>query len=80
MTGVTLHGVISPDASPDACTSNPSPNAGVDENTAFETQTRGEIAEIKWHSLKDVTAASRPDAAGKSKYFGVAPVLNHPNL
>ncbi|KAJ1477765.1 hypothetical protein T484DRAFT_1749905 [Baffinella frigidus] len=52
--------------------------AGVDESTPFETQTRGEIAEIRWHSLKDVTAAARPDAASKSKYFGVAPVLNQP--
>uniref|UniRef100_A0A7S0YNN9 Nudix hydrolase domain-containing protein n=1 Tax=Hemiselmis tepida TaxID=464990 RepID=A0A7S0YNN9_9CRYP len=43
--------------------------AGVPESTYFETQTRKEISEIKWHNLKDLGKDSGP------KLFSVMPVL-----
>jgi len=43
--------------------------AGVPSSTYFETQTRKEISEIKWHNIKDLGKETAP------KLFSVAPVL-----
>jgi len=43
--------------------------AGVPESTYFETQTRKEISEIKWHNLKELGKDTGP------KLFSVTPVL-----
>lgn len=45
---------------------------GVNENTTFQTRTRKEISEIKWHVLKDLPGFSkkgRSSSAGPDKFY-----------
>jgi TPP-dependent 2-oxoacid decarboxylase len=40
---------------------------GVDENTKFETLTRNEIAQIKWHNINEIS--------NSNKFYNVSPFL-----
>ena len=47
---------------------------GIPEDTVFETHTRQEIKDIKWHVITDLQAKVK-DSAKKNKYYSVLPVL-----
>lgn len=49
----------------------------VPEHTVFETRTRKEISDIRWHPLKKLPGWQKGGggANAKGKYYGVAPVL-----
>lgn len=47
---------------------------GIPEDTAFETLTRQEIKDIKWHLISDLQAKVK-DETKKNKYYSVLPVL-----
>jgi 8-oxo-dGTP pyrophosphatase MutT (NUDIX family) len=47
---------------------------GIPEDTIFETLTRQEIKDIKWHLIADLQAKVK-DEAKKNKYYSVSPVL-----
>ena len=47
---------------------------GIPEETCFETLTRQEIKDIKWHLISDLQGKVK-DESKKSKYYAVLPVL-----
>jgi mRNA-decapping enzyme subunit 2 len=47
---------------------------GIPEDTVFETLTRQEIKDIKWHLISDLQAKVK-DETKKNKYYSVSPVL-----
>jgi len=47
---------------------------GISEETVFETLTRQEIKDIKWHEIADLQVKIKDDSK-KNKYYNVTPVL-----
>ena len=47
---------------------------GIPEDTVFETLTRQEIKDIKWHVIADLQAQVKDDTK-KNKYYSVLPVI-----
>jgi len=51
---------------------------GIPDNTVFQTLTRQEISEIRWHSLADITGDKQGEGKAQ-KYWSVKPVLGKLN-
>lgn len=48
----------------------------VPESTVFETKTRQEISEIRWHNISDLMGEKKQDGKSSTKFYTVAPVLS----